>query len=158
MQLDERGAKLREFPQTMSLKNWPFLAFLAFLALVPAYGGYASDHLTGGLLIGAAILFVPLVAVLVQVFGGFFVARVTALHDGGLVVRRFGRDTLVPYSSVRNVALRQESVEVEGVRVGRQFVITVDLHDAPTLEIWPMSEGAEAAVDIAERAGLKVQG
>lgn len=99
----------------------------------------------------------PFVAVLVQIFGGFFVARISSLYESGLVVRRFGRDTLVPYSRVRNVALRQESIEIEGVRVGRQF-ITVDLHDAPSLEIWPMSEGAEAAVEIAERAGLKVQG
>ncbi len=53
----ERGALLYDFPQTFSVKNWPFLAMLAFLAAVPAYGGYASGRLIDGLLIGAGILF-----------------------------------------------------------------------------------------------------
>jgi hypothetical protein len=28
---DERGALLREFPPTFTIKNWPFLDFLLFL-------------------------------------------------------------------------------------------------------------------------------
>lgn len=153
----ERGALLHDFPQTFSIKNWPFLAMLAFMAAVPAYGGYASDHLMGGLAIGAGILLVPTMVLLVQVFGGFFVARITSAWEQGLVVRRFGGDTLVPWGRVKAVQLRSAAIKVAGVKVSNQYTVTIVFDDGKTHVVWPMAKGAEAAVELAARAGVKVE-
>jgi hypothetical protein len=75
MSSGERGALLHDFPQTFSIKNWPFLA----------------------------------------------------------------------------------AIKVAGVKVSNQYTVTIGFDDGKTHVVWPMEKGAEAAVELAARAGVKVE-
>jgi hypothetical protein len=96
----ERGALVVAFPETFSLKNWPFFVFLTVLGA--ALGGMAWAGGNRGL---AVALF----------FLGFGVAaffwlartlfsrgpRLAAIHEGGLVMH--GNDGFVPWQQVERI-------------------------------------------------------
>lgn len=86
---DTTGALLLELPRTLSLKNWPFLVMLVFLATVLSIPLYLAGNWLGIALIFAAIASAPLlIGVLIYVFELLGRPRLDGVYERGIVWRR----------------------------------------------------------------------
>jgi hypothetical protein len=158
METGTRGALFREFPATISLKNWPFLVLMVFLAALAGYAGQLTGNRQTGLILAVAVVFPAVVVLGVQVLGGFFVRRVTAAYEGGFVVRRYGSEELVSWQRVKSVGLRRETLVVRGVPLPTAF-FAIDLaYDDRQLTVRPPTDATEVATFMAQRAGVALQG
>lgn len=143
MSADERGALLREFPRTFSVKNWPFFAFLLFLGGVLATFAYVAGNVTAAalLLVGAVLLPVPF-------FFGLRLlerwrANLRGLYENGLLVDFRGSTVFLPWDSfveLRTWRQRTDAdslVEVEQrvVRLTSRSGVVITLNSADVLKV-----------------------
>ena len=86
---DTTGALVLALPRTLSLKNWPFLVMLVFLATVLSIPLYLSGNWLGVALIFAAIASAPVfIGGLMYLFELLGRPRLDAVYERGIIWRR----------------------------------------------------------------------
>jgi|APLak6261679142_1056127.scaffolds.fasta_scaffold00001_87 hypothetical protein len=100
---DECGALLREFPQTFTFKNWPFMAFLLFLGSVLALPAWLMGNTLIAFALIGAVLVVPALFFLVLKLVELRRATLLAIYENGLSVRFQGEAQFVPWGELTHV-------------------------------------------------------
>ena len=95
----ERGALLREFPRTFSLKNWPFFAFLVFLGGVLATFAYVAGNMLAAVLLFFGMLALPAFFFVVLRLIEQRRATLCGLYENRLLVDFKGETTFLPWDS-----------------------------------------------------------
>lgn len=97
--MDDRGALIREFPRTFSVKNWPFFAFLVFLGAVLATFAYVAGNVLAAVLLFFGVLALPLLVFVVLRIIEQRRATLCGLYENGLLVDFKGQTTFLPWES-----------------------------------------------------------
>lgn len=149
---------VRSFPRTFRIRNWPMMALLLIVGLVPALvlwlkGNYTGIGVVAGV-VGFGLVLMLFVQLLVELFGARFVS---ALHEDGFVARRLTSQVFVPWEDVERVRSSSVIVYVQGETV-RQEIFDVDYGARVPARITSKEGGTETAEFIVQHAGLTWEG
>lgn len=119
----ERGALLREYPRTFSVKNWPFFVFLVFLGGVLATFAYVAGNPLAAVLLMAGALVLPVPFFFFQRVLEQRRATLYGLYERGLLVDFKGETVFLSWDSFVELRTWRQRTDAESIVEVEQRVV-----------------------------------